>query len=171
MVDKVPTRALQQVAIDSGMITMWQRGLRPGVDRPDHAGGNPARRFRGRNLVPAAVLTIGLGILTAVSFALTCWRWIESLRFPLHRRLAVSTSLPGLTLLKPLKGCDAETEDCLRSWFLQKYPGPVQILLGVASSDDPVCAIVQALLAEFPQADARLIICAGNLARTAKFPP
>ncbi len=28
VVDKVPTRALQQVAIDSGMLTMWQRGLR-----------------------------------------------------------------------------------------------------------------------------------------------
>jgi type II secretory ATPase GspE/PulE/Tfp pilus assembly ATPase PilB-like protein len=28
VVDKVPTRALQQVAIDAGMLTMWQRGLR-----------------------------------------------------------------------------------------------------------------------------------------------
>jgi type II secretory ATPase GspE/PulE/Tfp pilus assembly ATPase PilB-like protein len=28
VVDKVPTRALQQVAVDSGMLTMWQRGLR-----------------------------------------------------------------------------------------------------------------------------------------------
>jgi len=28
VVDKVPTRALQQVAIDGGMLTMWHRGLR-----------------------------------------------------------------------------------------------------------------------------------------------
>jgi type II secretory ATPase GspE/PulE/Tfp pilus assembly ATPase PilB-like protein len=28
VVDKVPTRALQQVAVDGGMLTMWQRGLR-----------------------------------------------------------------------------------------------------------------------------------------------
>jgi type II secretory ATPase GspE/PulE/Tfp pilus assembly ATPase PilB-like protein len=27
VVDKVPTRALQQVAVDHGMITMWRRGL------------------------------------------------------------------------------------------------------------------------------------------------
>jgi type II secretory ATPase GspE/PulE/Tfp pilus assembly ATPase PilB-like protein len=27
VLDKVPTRTLQQVAIDSGMKTMWQRGL------------------------------------------------------------------------------------------------------------------------------------------------
>ena len=28
VLDKVPTRALQQVAVDHGMKTMWQRGLR-----------------------------------------------------------------------------------------------------------------------------------------------
>jgi general secretion pathway protein E len=28
VVDKLPTRSLQQVAIDNGMLTMWQRGLR-----------------------------------------------------------------------------------------------------------------------------------------------
>jgi type II secretory ATPase GspE/PulE/Tfp pilus assembly ATPase PilB-like protein len=28
VVDKVPTRTLQQIAIDGGMLTMWQRGLR-----------------------------------------------------------------------------------------------------------------------------------------------
>jgi hypothetical protein len=58
--------------------------------------------------------------------------------------MAVQSSLPGLTLLKPLKGCDAETKNCLRSWFLQSYPGPVQILLGVASAEDPVCALARA---------------------------
>jgi ceramide glucosyltransferase len=114
------------------------------------------------------VLTTSLAILTAVSLALTFWRWIVSRRFPLHRRMVIPTSLPGLTLLKPLKGCDAETESCLRSWFLQKYPGPVQILLGAASADDPACAVVRALLAEFPESDARLLICAENLGANAK---
>ena len=31
----------------SGMQTMWQRGLRRALHRPDHSGGNPARHFRG----------------------------------------------------------------------------------------------------------------------------
>jgi ceramide glucosyltransferase len=114
------------------------------------------------------VLTTSLAILTAVSFALTLWRWIASLRFPLHRRMVIQTSLPGLTLLKPLKGCDAHTENCLRSWFRQTYPGPVQILLGAASAEDPVCALARALLAEFPQADAQLVICAESLGANAK---
>jgi ceramide glucosyltransferase len=114
------------------------------------------------------VLTTGLAILTAVSFALTLWRWIVSVRFPLHRRMAIPISLPGLTLLKPLKGCDAETKSCLRSWFLQKYPGPVQILLGAASAEDAACAAARSVLAEYPEADARLVICAENLGANAK---
>jgi ceramide glucosyltransferase len=114
------------------------------------------------------VLTASLAILTAVSFGLTCWRWIAGLRFPLHRRIVLPASLPGLSLLKPLKGCDAETKNCLRSWFRQQYPGPVQILLGAASSDDPVCAVARELLAEFPTADARLVLCPQNLGANAK---
>jgi ceramide glucosyltransferase len=114
------------------------------------------------------VLTASLAILTAVSFALTFWRWVVSARFPLHRRTAIPDSLPGLTLLKPLKGCDAETENCLRSWFLQKYPGPMQILFGAAAAEDPVCAVVRALLAEFPGADARLVIAAEKRGANAK---
>jgi ceramide glucosyltransferase len=114
------------------------------------------------------VLTGCLAILTAISFALTVWRWIVSRRFPLHRRRAVHTSLPGITFLKPLKGCDAETKNCLRSWFLQEYPGPIQILFGVASAEDPVRPIVEELLAEFPNADARLMVCGENLGANAK---
>jgi ceramide glucosyltransferase len=114
------------------------------------------------------VLTRSLAILTAISFALTFWRWIVSLRFPLHRRGTHPAPLPGVTFLKPLKGCDAETKNCLRSWFLQVYPGPVQILFGVASADDPVRPIVRELLAEFSNIDARLIICGENLGANAK---
>jgi ceramide glucosyltransferase len=114
------------------------------------------------------VLTRSLAILTAVSFALTLWRWIVSLRFPLHRRISVQTSLPGVTFLKPLKGCDAETKNCLRSWFLQEYPGPVQILFGVGSAEDSVRPIVRELLAEFPNVEARLIVCGENLGANAK---
>jgi ceramide glucosyltransferase len=75
--------------------------------------------------------------------------------------------LPALTLLKPLKGCDQMTEDCLRSWLAQDYPGQAQVLFGVAEADDPVCALVRRLLKEFPDADAQLVVCGplrgGNL--------
>ncbi|HYV27458.1 MAG TPA: glycosyltransferase, partial [Candidatus Eisenbacteria bacterium] len=46
-------------------------------------------------------------------------------------------------ILKPLKGCDTETEACLRTWLEQDYPGAVQILFGVASEDDPAVDLVR----------------------------
>jgi ceramide glucosyltransferase len=107
-------------------------------------------------------------ILAVLSLILTSWRWIVSERFPLHRRAPAPDTLPGLTLLKPLKGCNAETKRCLQSWFAQQYPGPVQILCGVASTDDPVCAIVRELIAQNAEVDARLVICGENLGANAK---
>lgn len=110
-----------------------------------------------------------IDILAALSLALTFWRWWVSARFPLHRRASHPPGfLPGLTVLKPLKGCNAETKRCLRSWFAQQYPGPVQILCGVADESDPVCGIVRELLMEFPKADARLLVCGQVLGANGK---
>ena len=94
-----------------------------------------------------------------LSLVLLMWQWAVARRFPLHRRVANPAYFPAVTLLKPLKGCDASTEKCLRSWFEQEYAGPVQFLFGVASSADPVCEVVGKLLKEFPRADAQLIVC------------
>ena len=128
------------------------------------------------------ILNLILGSLALLSLALTLWQWLVARRFPLHQRLAAlpkppdprrsrreealtsSTQpstlhpRPPLTLLKPLKGCDSSTEDCLRSWFMQQYTGPTQILFGVAAADDPICGIVRKLVQEFPTSDAQLIV-------------
>lgn len=106
-----------------------------------------------------SVLSWTLALLVLVSVALNVWQWWAARRFPLHRRIAQTDFAPAVTLLKPLKGCDAETEECLRSWFRQEYPGPIQILFAVASADDPAAAVANRLLAEFPQASARLAVC------------
>jgi ceramide glucosyltransferase len=111
--------------------------------------------------------TLGLG-LTGLSVALMVWQIIAARRFPLHRRVADTSFTPPVTLLKPLKGADEETADCLRSWLTQDYPGPVQVLFGVASADDPVCGIVRRLLSEHPACDARLITCKEPLGANAK---
>lgn len=111
------------------------------------------------------VLNAILGTLAVLSLVLTLWQWLVARRFPLHLRTPGVHSCPGVTLLKPLKGCDEATEKCLRSWLIQQYQAPVQILFGVASGDDPVCALVRQLLQEFPALDAQLVVC-GPLAGT-----
>ena len=111
------------------------------------------------------ILELILGGLAGLSLCLCLWQWVVAWRFPVHARVATKASGGSLTLLKPLKGCDATTETCLRSWLTQDYPGKIQVLFGVASGDDPVCSVVRKLLKEFPAIEAQLIIC-GPLAGT-----
>lgn len=103
-----------------------------------------------------------------LSLGLTVWQWLAARRFPLHQRVQEIGPQPGVTLLKPLKGCDEHTEACLRSWFAQDYAGAIQILFGVASADDPACGVVKKLLAEFPQRDAQLVVCSEQPGPNAK---
>lgn len=121
------------------------------------------------------------GALAALSLVLVLWQWLAAHRFPLHQRRGQSTPAsrtqaaapaaaprPGVTLLKPLKGADAHTEKCLRSWLQQDYEGPVQALFGVADASDPACAIVQRLVAEHPHASAQLVVCGALAGANAK---
>jgi len=108
------------------------------------------------------------GLLTLTSLGLTLWQWLEARRFPLHRRSAEGSFAPPVTLLKPLKGADAETAACLRSWLQQDYAGPVQILFGVETDADPAAAVVRQLLREHPACEARLVVCAERRGANAK---
>lgn len=102
------------------------------------------------------------------SLALALWQWIEGRLFPLHERKCDHSSALPVTVLKPLKGADDQTEDCLRSWFEQDYGGEVQLLFGVHSVDDPAAAVVGKLISEFPKADAQLVVCGERLGANAK---
>jgi len=114
------------------------------------------------------VLNIILAALASLSLALALWQFVVAMRFPLHQRVADRSFTPPVTLLKPLKGADAETLRCLESWLTQDYPGSVQILLGVESATDPVCELVRRLLAARPGREAQLVICSESLGSNAK---
>jgi ceramide glucosyltransferase len=102
-------------------------------------------------------VTVILFGLTLFSSVVLVWQFVEAWRFPLHRRVSDESFAPAITILKPLKGFDMHTAECLRSWMTQKYSGPVQILFAVQEQDDPVCHIVRALLSEYPDQDAELV--------------
>jgi ceramide glucosyltransferase len=106
--------------------------------------------------------------LALLSIVLNVWQWIAARRFPMHKHLEEPRFTPALSVLKPLKGCDAETERCLESWFTQKYPVEYQLLFGVASASDPVCEIVNRLKREYPHRECDLIICDPILGPNAK---
>jgi ceramide glucosyltransferase len=109
-----------------------------------------------------------LAALALLSLALALWQWLAARHFPLHRRVTDFSFAPAITLLKPLKGCDATTAESFRSWFDQNYPGQIQILFGVANADDPVCPIVHELIEKNPGCDAQLVVCAESLGANGK---
>jgi len=112
-----------------------------------------------------------LAVLALLSLVLALWQWLAACRFPLHQRIAGSTFAPPVSILKPLKGCDGTTAESLQSWFRQKYSGQTQILFGVADANDPVCKVVQEIIAKNPNCDAQLVVCekpAGANAKVAK---
>lgn len=112
------------------------------------------------NAIPAA--------LALLSLALALWQWLAARRFPLHQRVADPSFAPAVTLLKPLKGCDATTAASLQSWFNQDYAGPTQILFGVADAGDPVCKAVHELIEKNPGRDAHLVVCGESLGTNGK---
>jgi ceramide glucosyltransferase len=127
----------------------------------------PGWKIRAVNIVLVLILIIGLAALSAV---LNLWQWAAACCFKFRGQSSSNNALepPGVSLLKPLKGCDSETAACLESWFLQNYGGSIQILFGVASPLDPVVEIVDRLIAKYPNVAARLVMCEKTLGANAK---
>jgi ceramide glucosyltransferase len=64
---------------------------------------------------------------------------------------------PPVSMVRPLCGIDNYAADTLRSTFDLDYPR-CEILFCVASAKDPVVPLVEALMAEHPEAGAKLLI-------------
>ncbi len=73
-------------------------------------------------------------------------------------RGAAAGPRPGVSLLKPLYGDEPELERNLRSFCLQDYPGPVEILFGVSHPGDGAVPVVERLIASLPGRDLVLVV-------------
>lgn len=54
-------------------------------------------------------------------------------------------TFPAVTLLKPLHGAEPELFENLTSFCTQDYPGPIQLVFGVADPADPAVKVVERL--------------------------
>jgi len=66
--------------------------------------------------------------------------------------------LPGVSILKPVKGIDAGSYDNFASFCRQQYAGAQQLVFAAASADDPVIAVIHQLMADFPEHDISLVV-------------
>ena len=102
-------------------------------------------------IVTTALAVAGMGYFLAAILAARV--------FLRERRMSRAEFVPGVTILKSLKGLDPGMLDAFRSHCGQDYAGEFELLFGVASLDDPAAAAVRELQAEFPERTIELVEC------------
>ncbi|KAF9088732.1 hypothetical protein BGX23_007138 [Mortierella sp. AD031] len=91
---------------------------------------------------------------------------ISRSRYAGHKRSLSSRmpkdQVPGVTIIRPLRGIDCNMYENLASSFCQDYP-LFEIVFSVAQPSDPAIAVVKDLMKQYPKVDARLIIGEKNV--------
>ena len=96
---------------------------------------------------------------SSLYYCLCLWSAVKFLRERGTANVARPTqNLPGISILKPLKGADPEMYESFRSHCLQDYP-EYEIIFGVSDPNDPAIESVKALQREFPEQRIQLMIC------------
>jgi len=110
-----------------------------------------------------------LGCASSSAFYLLClwsaWRFLRGHRS--EKNAGAEKAMPGVSILKPLKGTDPNIYQSFRSHCLQDYP-EFEIIFGVSDPDDPAVAAVQQLQQEFPDRAIQLAICPEKLGPNVK---
>ncbi|KAJ1952014.1 Ceramide glucosyltransferase, partial [Dispira parvispora] len=65
--------------------------------------------------------------------------------------------VPGVSIVRPLKGIDPDMERNLSSTFQQDYP-TFEIVFTAERADDPAIPVVQTLMEAFPEVKARVVV-------------
>jgi ceramide glucosyltransferase len=100
----------------------------------------------------AAAFCIIMTVIQLVSVAIAA---VRCRSHPLP--LPAPAGAPPVTLVRPLRGVDNFADETLGSSFALDYPD-YELIFCVAESDDPVIAVVERLIAAYPQIRARLLI-------------
>jgi ceramide glucosyltransferase len=103
-------------------------------------------------IIAAAIFCIATTTFHVATIGIAIRRFRRS-----PRRGALSEPHPPVTLVRPVCGLDNFAADTLRSTFALAYQ-PYEILFCVATASDPVVPLVEALIAEHPGANAKLLI-------------
>lgn len=104
-------------------------------------------------------LILGIGIVASLVFYLIGYYGARTF-FGQARQVQPpidDASLPPVTILKPLKGLDADLYENLSTFCRQDYP-TFQIVFGVADADDPAVQVVRQLQAQHPSVRIDLVV-------------
>lgn len=97
----------------------------------------------------ASTAYLGLVVVAALRFR-------DSVR---HNGVSIAgkTSLPPVTVLKPLHGMEPLLEECLETFFRQDYP-VYELIFGARAADDPALSIVESLAKKYPHVRTQIVL-------------
>jgi ceramide glucosyltransferase len=105
---------------------------------------------------PEAGLVISaISTICAVAASLGCLYLLAAIRIVLLRKQKqkANPAPEPVTILKPLHGAEPRLRECLASFCVQDYLGPVQIIFGLQDAHDPALAVVNSLKDKFQSLD------------------
>ena len=111
-------------------------------------------------ILTSALAVAGMGYFLAAMLAARV--------FLASRRAPLAAYVPGVSVLKSLKGIDTGMIDAFRSHCRQGYTGDYELLFGVSSLEDPAAAAVKQLQQEFPERTILLVECPERLGTNGK---
>ena len=119
------------------------------------------------SMVFAAVLNIAMALAvlgTASSSIFLIMTLVAAARFRRHARHAAAqalatpdSSLPPVTILKPVHGMEEKLEKNLESFFQQDYP-EYEIIFGGRDAENPALKIAQRVRARYPQIKSKIVL-------------
>ncbi len=102
---------------------------------------------------------LGWPILALAAIGTLYWAYATHvLRRFLQQHAPTGARTEAVTLLKPLHGAEPKLAQNLASFLEQRHDGPVQMVCGVQSADDPAADTVRLLMGRFPAARIELVI-------------
>ena len=77
-------------------------------------------------------------------------------------------AVPGVSVLKPVRGIDPRMYAGLMSHCVQEYAGEYELLFGVSSMEDAAVAEIARLRAEYPEVSIKMVACPERLGANGK---
>src|SRR5271154_4411675 len=103
-------------------------------------------------ILAAAIFCSAVTLIQAVSILIAAARFRAG-----SRAVSLKKAYPPVSIIRPLCGIDNYAADTLRSTFALDC-AHYEVLFCVATADDPVLPLVQALIAQNPHVDAQILI-------------
>jgi ceramide glucosyltransferase len=88
---------------------------------------------------------------------------VGTVRFHLRARaarkliLSLQSSLPPVSILKPVHGMELRLEENLESFFRQDYPD-FEIIIGARDADNPALLLAEKICKRYPQVKSRIVV-------------